>query len=173
MLKNIITKEKFQEITDKIAKFIAKAINKSKDLFEKLKKLDKRFLILMAVAAVLVIVLFALIVNGISKSGDNNKPIESEGMSNISEVTTDYEEPAAVQGNTGIYKVQTGSSSHLNMREAADKNSDKVGQIPNGTAVEILYIDDTEVTAGTAEYGWGYVRYNGVRGWVYMEYLIK
>lgn len=169
----MIKKEKFQEITDKTAKLIAKAINKSKELIEKLRKLDKRFLILIAVAAVLVIVLFALIINGISKNSDNNKPIESEGMSNISEITTDYEEPAAVPENTGIYKVQTGSSSHLNMREAADKNSDKVGQIPNGTAVEILYIDDTEVKDGSAEYGWGYVRYNGVRGWVYMEYLIK
>lgn len=162
-----------QNITDKVAKIIAQIINKSKELFEKLKKLDKRFLILIGVAAVLVIVLFALIVNGISKSGDSNKPIESEGMSNISEITTDYEEPATVAGNTGIYKVQTGSSSHLNMRESADKNSDKVGQIPNGTAVEILYVDDTEVKDGSAEYGWGYVRYNGVRGWVYMEYLIK
>ena len=165
--------DKLQNITDKIAKFIAQIINKAKELFEKIKKMDRRFLILIGVAVVLVIVLFILIVNGISKIGDDKKPIESEGMSgNITEITTDAEPVDVLPYGAGIYKVQTGTSSHLNMRESANKNSDRVGQIPNGTAVEVLFVDDTDVKNG-GDYGWGYVSYDGVRGWVYMEYLIK
>lgn len=165
--------DKLHDITDNVAKFIATVINKFKELFEKLKKMDRRFLILVCVAVVLVIVMLILIINGIAKSGDEDKPIDSEGSSNISEPSTDAEPEDTLQLNgAGTYKVKTGTSPYLNMRLAADRDSAAIGQIPNGTTIEVLFVDDSEVEEG-GEYGWGYVDYDRERGWVYMEYLVK
>ncbi len=49
----------------------------------------------------------------------------------------------------------------LNMRGTADQDADSIGKIPKGT---ILTVEKTSEN-------WGYVTYNGVSGWVNMNYL--
>ena len=151
---------------DRVAKFIAMVITKAKELFEKLKKSDRRFIILVCVAAVLVIVLFALIINGIVKS-DKEEPIESEQTSaNIEDVPTTLApvtEPVA--STKGTYVVNTAS---LNFRERPDANSRHMGTFANGTTLEVYDI----VEGG--ELTWGLVvNSDNVAGWVCMDYLTK
>ncbi len=159
-------KEFFHMAADKIAKFIAMIINKSKDLFEKLKKSDRRFIILVSVAAVLVIILFALIINGIVKS-DKKDPIEAEPTSNniLDMPTTDALETEPVVTTKGTYTVNTDS---LNFRQKPDVSSALLGTFTNGTTLEVYDILEGE------KYSWGLVvDSNGMAGWVSMDYLTK
>lgn len=155
----------FQEILDKALEALAKFINK-------LKKMDRRFLIMSAVAIVLVIVMVILIAVGV-KSNKAEEDTTLSDNSNISEIqsTEDYEEPVFAVG-AGTYTVDTGASPYLNMRLAADRDSAIVTTVPNGTELEVMFVDDSEVEAD-GDYGWGYVEYDGERGWVFMEYLVK
>ena len=157
---------KFEDILEVVIKHLGRAAGK-------LKRMDRRFLILSGIAIVLVIVMLSLIIHGIK----TNKEVETTtapDYSNITDVpTTDEDvEDTVVLVGAGKYKVNTGSSPYLNMRLAADKESAVVTTIPNGTQIEIMFVDDRDVTEEN-EFGWGYVEYNGERGWVFMQYLKK
>ncbi|MBR5233296.1 MAG: SH3 domain-containing protein [Clostridia bacterium] len=158
--------EMIQQITDKIAAFLAKTV-------KTIKKMDRRLLIMISAAVVLVIIIFALIINGLSSDKDNDEPVTpQDNIVSLDEPSTDYENILPVQTNgAGTYKVETGSAAELNMRLAADKESDVITTIPNGTQLEVMFIDDFGAAEGEA--GWGYVNYNGERGWVFMQYLKK
>ena len=157
---------KFQEILENAAEQLGRFVGK-------LKRMDRRFLIMAGVAVVLVIVMLALIIHGVKVNREDEESSTNPVTSNISEWTTDAEpEDAVILNGAGKYKVDTGSSPYLNMRLAADRESDVVTTIPNGTELDVMFIDDSEVT-DTDDYGWGYVEYNGERGWVFMEYLKK
>ncbi len=159
-------KEFLHVAADKVAKFIAMVINKAKELFEKLKKSDRRFIILVSVAAVLVIILFALIINGIVKS-DKKDPIEAEGTSNniLDMPTTDAPEIETVVTTSGTYTVNTDS---LNFRQRPDVSSALLGTFTSGTTLEVYDI----IEGG--KYTWGLVvDSNGMAGWVCMDYLTK
>ncbi len=157
--------EMIQQITDKVAAFLAKTV-------KTVKKMDRRMLIMISAAAVLVIVIFALIINGLTSDKDNNDPVSSQNNTVIADEPSTDENILPVQTNgSGKYKVETGSTAALNMRIAADKESEVLEKIPNGTELEVMFIDDTGVSEG--DFGWGYVSYNGERGWVFMEYLKK
>ena len=153
----------FQDLMDKVAKFLATTV-------KKLKKMDRRLLIMIGAAAVLVIIILALIISGVSSSKKDNEIPDSSNVGNMQELPSEENTDVFVQP-TNMYTVNTGSDADLNMRLAADRDSDVVKRIPNGTQLEVLYIDDSEATEGG--YGWGYVEYAGERGWVYMEYLKK
>ncbi len=163
-------KEFLQVAADKAAKFIAFVINKAKELFEKLKKSDRRSIILISVAAVLVIVLFALIINGIAKK-DKKDPIESEQPSNIVEITTDAPEADIPVSSSGFYTVSTGDINNLNYRRAPDASAEKIGSFKNGDKLEVIYVYKSDVNSSSS--GWGLVEYNGQIGWVSMQYLVK
>lgn len=62
----------------------------------------------------------------------------------------------------GNYKVKT-NGGVLNVRAAADKHSESLARIPNGTGVTVL----------KSVKGWAYVEYSGVKGWVNSTYLEK
>lgn len=62
----------------------------------------------------------------------------------------------------GLYVVKT-NGGVLNIRNEADKASESVAKIPNGTAVTVL----------KSIAGWAYVDYNGTMGWVNAAYLAK
>lgn len=158
---------KFQEIMDNAVKMLAGFIRK-------LKKMDRRFLIMAGIAVVLVIVMLSLIIHGVKVNKKDEESSTRSDSSNITEEkTTDAEpEDSFVLKGAGKYKVNTGSSPYLNVRLAADKNTSVVTTIPNGTEVEIMFIDDSDVKDAD-DFGWGYVEYNGKRGWVFMEYLVK
>lgn len=157
---------KFQEILENAAEQLGRFVGK-------LKRMDRRFLIMAGVAVVLVIVMLALIIHGVKVNREDEESSTNPASSNISEWTTDDEpEDTVILNGAGKYKVDTGSSPYLNMRLAADRESAVVTTIPNGTELEVMFIDDSEVTDAD-DYGWGYVEYNGERGWVFMEYLVK
>ncbi len=158
---------KFQEIMENAIKLLAGFV-------KKLKKMDRRFLIMAGVAIVLVIVMLALIIHGVKvNKEEEERSTTAADSSNITEWTTEDEPDDTVALNgAGKYKINTGSSPYLNMRLAADKNSDVVTTIPNGTEITVMFIDDSAVKTPD-DFGWGYVEYNGKRGWVFMEYLVK
>lgn len=60
----------------------------------------------------------------------------------------------------GKYKVAT-KDDPLGIRIYADKDAQRVSEIPKGTEIDILAVFDT----------WGYVTYDGVSGWVSMNYV--
>lgn len=156
----------FQDILENAAKKLGK-------LVRKLKKMDRRFLILAGVATVLVIIMLALIVHGIRANKEDEETTSNPDISNIYELPSDEAPDVSVELNgAGMYKINTGDSPFLNMRLAADKNSEVVTTIPNGTEIEIMFIDDSAVES-EGDYGWGYVNYNGKRGWIFMEYVEK
>ena len=78
------------------------------------------------------------------------------------ETTPDTTKPTATAGKNGAgkYKVIT-KDDPLGIRIQAAKDSERVSEIPKGGEVEILTVFDK----------WGYVEYNGVGGWVSMEYV--
>ncbi len=78
------------------------------------------------------------------------------------ETTPDTTKPAETAGKNGAgkYKVIT-KDDPLGIRIQADKDSERVSEIPKGSEIEILTVFDK----------WGYVSYNGVGGWVSMEYV--
>jgi len=156
--------EMIQQITDKIAAFLAKTV-------KTIKKMDRRMLIMISAAAVLVIIIFALIINGLTSDKDKDPVNSNDNIVSVDEPSTDDNILPVQMNGSGTYKVETGSTAELNMRIAADKESEVVTRIPNGTQLEVMFIDDTGVAEG--DFGWGYVNYNGERGWVFMEYLKK
>lgn len=156
----------FQKVMISVANFF-------RNLVQRIKKTDKRFLIMIAAAVVLLIIILALIIHGVSSRNDKKEDTSGQGAVISAEQTTDDPEPviAAPKINgTGMYIVTTGSDSDLNMRLAADKSTNVVTTIPNNTQIEVLFVDDSEAQT-PEDYGWGYVDYNGKRGWVFMEYL--
>ncbi len=62
----------------------------------------------------------------------------------------------------GSYRVKTKGGA-LNVRVEADKTSESLAKIPNGTKVTVL----------DSVAGWAYVEYSGVKGWVNSAYLEK
>lgn len=140
------------------------------DVVDRLKKMDRRLLIMVASAVVLLLIVIILIASGVKA---NKKEIPE------AEISTDdpavlYNDPGTnnntnntiVAVGAGKYKVNTGSDADLNMRRAAGSKYDRITSIPNGTVVDVLFVDD-QVDAK----GWGYIRYNGDSGWVSMEFL--
>lgn len=142
------------------------------NVVRQIKKGDKRFIIMAAAALVLVLILLILIIHGVS-AGKKTKEPNTAAPSVVPEATTEdpLPLPAVNPDKTGKYKVNTSSESPLNMRLAADRTSDKIGSIPHDTVIEVLFVDESSVTT-PGGYGWGYVEYNGKRGWVSMEYLV-
>lgn len=68
----------------------------------------------------------------------------------------------AVAVTPGNYRVKT-NGGVLNVRAKADKHSESLAKIPNGTDVIVL----------KSVKGWAYVDYSGVKGWVNSAYLQK
>ena len=62
---------------------------------------------------------------------------------------------------SGSYKVTAEPS--LRIREGRGTNTKKLGSIPKGEIVEVSSIDK----------GWGYVNYNGIKGYISMSYVTK
>lgn len=91
--------------------------------------------------------------NDNENKGDTTKPAESKPA------TT---KPSANAGKNGAgkYKVVT-QNDPLGIRIQAAKDSERVSEIPKGSEIEILTVYDK----------WGYVNYDGVGGWVAMEYV--
>ena len=69
---------------------------------------------------------------------------------------------SAAAAGTGYYKVTT-SGSVLNIRSSASKDSTKVGAIPNGALVNVSQVSGS----------WGKTTYNGVTGWISLDYATK
>ena len=125
------------------------------------------------VALVLVIVMLALIIGGVKANKNDEETTTAPVSSNITEITTDAEPEADVYLNgAGMYTINTGTTPNLNMRIAADGESSILTKIPNGTQIEVMFVDDSGVETPD-DFGWGYVEYNGQRGWVSMKYLVK
>ena len=159
-------KKFFRDVINFLADFFA-------ELTERIRKADRRTLIIGAtgilLAVVLVIVLIASFAGGKDeeKTTDNSTPVDSYIQEEPS-TGEDVADSVTVNG-AGFYVVKTDASS-LNMRPTAGTDYSVMATIPNGTKVEVLFVD-TQATAGGSTKGWGYIDYNGKRGWVSMEYL--
>lgn len=151
-------------------KVMKKVIPVIDGIIEKVKKTDKRFLLMVAASVVLLIVILALIIHSVGKNKTDDNDVPSSPPSYIvEEETTDSvaDTNAVIAIGAGSYTVNTGSDSDLNMRPTAGKEYGAMATIPNGTKIEVLFVDDS------GDISWGYVDYNGKRGWVAMDYLVK
>ncbi|MBR4286797.1 MAG: SH3 domain-containing protein [Clostridia bacterium] len=92
-------------------------------------------------------------VNKDDKTPDTTKADANKPDTTKSSATTN-------KNGAGKYKVIT-KDDPLGIRIQAAKDSERVSEIPKGAEVEILTVFDK----------WGYVSYNGVGGWVSMEYV--
>lgn len=154
----------FQKVVISVANFFRNAV-------KQIKKGDKRFIIMAAAALALLIIILALIIHGVSsgKKPDEHSTEPPAAVVNVN--TTEPQSAVAPQKVLGKYITNTASKGPVNMRSEADSSSNRKTTIPYNTEVELLFIDDSMVK-NTGDYGWGYVDYNGNRGWVYMEYLV-
>lgn len=75
------------------------------------------------------------------------------------QLCTEKGEPAG-GGKTGVYTVTVDEGSVLNIRSSASTSSAIKGTIPNKTAVPVKKISDS----------WGYILYNGIQGWISLDY---
>ncbi len=85
---------------------------------------------------------------------DNNNNTDDEAQAQSDKPATNFKNGA------GKYKVIT-KNDPLGIRLQAAKDAERVSEIPKGSEIEILTVYDS----------WGYVNYNGVGGWVAMEYV--
>ncbi len=67
------------------------------------------------------------------------------------------------QLQVGMYQTL---ADELNIRSGPSTSYSKLGQIPNGTPIMV-----TEVRKGSS-YNWGLTTYNGIQGWVALEYAV-
>lgn len=150
-----------------VQKFLGEAADFFRTLIERIKKADRRLLIMIAAAVVLLIVIIALIAHGVSSGKETNEPVSVDTPALVQEQNTANEPANTIvkQNTAGNYRVTTSGVS-LKLRPTASTSYDPLDQIPNGTELEVLYIDDS-----SSDSGWGYVEYKGQRGWVSMEYM--
>ncbi len=162
-------------------KFLIAVTRFFRNIIDRIKKADRRLVIMVAAAVVLLIIIICLIIVGVKANTNSN----SEVSSSLSEDSS-YVEPGSdtniinssssssssnSSGIVGTYVVNTGSDeANLNMRIAAGSSNEKLTEISNGTELEVLYVDDNEDTLVDGE-GWGYIEYDGQRGWVAMSCL--
>lgn len=75
------------------------------------------------------------------------------------ESSVEEESPSFIEG---VYTVHTSDTSNipLNVRQSPTTSSEIVGQLENGTVVSV-----TEVNGS-----WGKITYDGITGWIYLEY---
>ncbi len=157
-----------------IKRFVRKLKNFIMNLIKLVRTADKRTLIIsvagVVLALVLIIVLIASVAGGKEDETANDSPVSSDSYIKEEGTTDDEASINSVQLNgAGNYIVTTGNNSPLNMRPTAGTDYSVMATIPNGTRVNVLFVDDSE--SSTAEKGWGYIEYNGKRGWVSMDYL--
>ena len=130
--------------------------------------MDKRFLLMIIAAVALLIVILALIIHSVSAGKSKDEENSTNPPSLIQEEPSTDDEPAVnavIAVGAGKYKINTGSESPLNMRPTAGTDYGVITTIPNGTVIEVMFVDDS----GSAK--WGYIEYGGERGWVSMDYL--
>ena len=130
------------------------------------KKLDVNKIILLVAALLIVIAIIITAVASIYEKSlkDKNKPTEPE-VSVSETIKPDTNKPAETQpkptaNGAGKYKVIT-QNDPLGIRIQAAKDSERVSEIPKGSEIEVLTVFDQ----------WGYVTYDGVSGWIAMEYV--
>lgn len=150
-------------------KFMKEAIRFIDGIIVKVKKVDKRFLMMVVAAIALLIVILALIIHSVGSGSKNEDETTTNPPVYISdEPSTDYEpagNDSVIAVGAGKYKINTGSDAPLNMRPTAGTDYGVITTIPNGTVIDVKFVDDV---AGNK---WGYIEYNNNRGWVAMEYL--
>ena len=151
----------FQKVLRQIVDFID-------NIVKKVKKMDKRFLMMIIAAVALLIVILALIIHSVGAKKADDTETAADPVNLIQEEPSTDDESAVnavIAVGAGKYTVSTGSESPLNMRPTAGKDYGVLTTIPNGTQVNVMFVDDSSGDK------WGYIEYNGSRGWVAMDYL--
>lgn len=151
-------------------KILRQTIRTIDSIIEKVKKMDKRFLLMIAASVVLLIVILALIIHSVGSNKSDEDDVPSSPSNYIQDEPStddDADAGAIIAVGAGSYTVKTGSDSDLNMRPTAGKEYGAIASIPNGTQVNVMFVDDS------GDISWGYIEYNGKRGWVAMDYLVS
>ncbi len=131
------------------------------------KKLDTNKIILIVAAGLIVLaILITCIATVVEKVKKDDNETTAPGVSVSDTVKTDdasttEKTPVTANKNgAGKYKVVT-KDDPLGIRLQAAKDSERVSEIPKGSEIEVLTVYDT----------WGYVKHDGVSGWIAMEYV--
>lgn len=136
------------------------------------KKLDGNKIILIIAAGLIAIAVLITCVASIYENSKKSNGGETTTQANVTDVanpdnnSNNETKPQAnkptstAKNGAGKYKVVT-KNDPLGIRLQAAKDAERVSEIPKGSEIEILAVYDS----------WGYVNYNGVGGWVAMEYV--
>ena len=131
------------------------------------KKLDANKIILIVAAGLIVLAILitciATVVEKVKKDkNETTAPAVSVSDTLKSDDTTTSQKPpvTANKNGAGKYKVVT-KDDPLGIRIHAAKDAERVSEIPKGSEIEVLTVYDT----------WGYVKRDGVSGWIAMEYV--
>ena len=139
----------------------------------KAKDKNKIMLIISAMLIVIAVIITCVATIYEKTSSDNNKTSEiisgadgpAVSTTKTPTVSTTAPQTTAPQVNksenkAGKYKVIT-KDDPLGIRIDAEQDAQRISEIPKGTEIEILAVYDT----------WGYVNFEGVGGWVSMNYV--
>ncbi len=103
------------------------------------------------------------IISGADSPAQNNSSKTTNPSQTATPQTTAPQTTTQVkntENKAGKYKVAT-KDDPLGIRIYADKDAERVSEIPKGTEIDILAVFDA----------WGYVTYDGVSGWISMNYV--
>ena len=152
---------KIKEIGGKIKDFCL-------NIFDKLKNMDRKNLIILICIVVAVLIILISLIKGLSSRHRNVEetdvtapPVVEQTSGSIPAPITQYN--AVNSGDTGFYTVVDTDS--LNLRETPNTDHDPITEIDSGDVVEVLYVEEIDGEK------WARVDYNGTRGWVMMTYL--
>jgi hypothetical protein len=95
----------------------------------------------------------------------NNIEKETSNENNMVVIEKSYEDDIS----TKIKYVN--SPKGLNLRSAADINSDKIMTVPNKSVVKIVDIDKNLIIIDDIQNNWYFINYNGTTGWLFGGYL--
>ncbi len=89
-----------------------------------------------------------------------NRTLPNSGSTTSGAITTTPSQPTNY--TTGTYLINTGSS-NLNIRSAPNDTTSIVGKVPGNTQVEVTQVSGT----------WGRITYDGVSGWISLDWCVK
>ena len=152
---------KVKEILEKVKEFFL-------NLWDKIKKMDRKNLIILICIILAVLIILISLAKGLSgrKRRAEDNPVTAPP---VVEATSSRDIPSPISGYSpsssglGYYTVYNTDS--LNLRETPNTEHDPITEIPAGRVVEVFYIEEVDGDK------WARVEYNNERGWVMMDYL--
>lgn len=134
--------------------------------FIELIKNNKRLAAIIAASVLVIAAVMGIICASCSSSKKKEEASTNEPQSVPVAVTTEDKNAAPKSEGQGKYKVTLDNAVSLNLRlvpSATSSDTKVIATIPKNTELEVMFVYNN----------WGFVEYDGLSGWVSMEYLTQ